>query len=104
MRIAARHRMLANIQHQIRSVNAPYRGMLLQLSHPNHRHSVRRDEQRAIKNPNQLRIALRLHYTMNSGDGDVAAFSSRDCVEKKIARTLLIENTDPDSKHVDLFN
>src|SRR5271157_3862613 len=68
----ASRRQLAQLQHEVRSVNAAHRPMSLQTAYPHSRHSVWEAQERAVENVPQSPIALRFHHSMNSSDADVA--------------------------------
>src|SRR5271166_5629162 len=96
----ASRRQLAQLQHEVRSVNAAHRPMSLQPAHPHRRHSVWEAQERAVQNVPQSPIALRFHHSMNSSDTDVAFPALPEEAVRKAHGLRHVDRADANSEDV----
>src|SRR5450756_479233 len=100
MAAAARFAPRADIQHQIRAVDAGHFLVTVQLARPDHGHPVRRAEERVVQDFFEAGIILRLHHSVHAGHADVTLAPFAHGGGNGVQRRPQIEDADADTEDV----
>ena len=98
---AARLAPGADVEHQIRAIDAAHFRVAVQLARPDHRHAVRRAEERAVEDFFEFRVVLRLHHAVDTGHADVALAPFAHGGGDGGQRGLKIQHAEADAEDVD---